>query len=106
MAFDDLLADGQPDTRPRILLPAMQTLEYDKDTFDILLFNPNAIVFYAKDPPPVPQDGADMNPRLPPASELDGVADQVLEQLHQLRGIRLDGRQRIVGDLRAALADG
>ena len=35
------------------------------------------------------------------AAELDAVADQVLEQLDQLRLVALDARQRIVRHLRA-----
>ena len=37
--------------------------------------------------------------------ELDGVADEVLEELAELGGVGGDGRQRVVRDLRAGFRD-
>ena len=49
--------------------------------------------------------GAAVNLGGPVAAKLEGVGDQILEQLRQLDGVRLDGRQRIDLDDRAGFRD-
>jgi len=44
MAFDDFLADSQPNTGTGILLTAVQALEYHEYTLGVLRVDPDAIV--------------------------------------------------------------
>src|SRR5205807_7645176 len=50
MALDDLLTDGQSDSRSRVLVPPMQTLEDHEDAVEVALLDPDAVVSHAEHP--------------------------------------------------------
>jgi hypothetical protein len=97
------LADGQPHARTFILAPSVQSLEWYKYTIEILLINPNPIIFHDEAAQGrwfrhilrhvVPLDGGgdgDLG-RNAVAVKLKPIANQILEQLADLGRIGLDG---------------
>src|SRR5688572_21065498 len=90
MSFDNLLADGQANSRSGILLLAVQPLEYNEDALEVLLRNANPIVAHGKLPLGTLLNDADVNLRPGIAAKLHRVADQILEQLCQLNDVALD----------------
>ena len=65
----------------------MKALKDEENTLGILQVNTNAIITYQEQPIiPLPFH-PDMNTRGSLSPEFDGVADQILEKLHQLRSI-------------------
>ena len=66
----------------------------------------DAVVLYRKDPLVLVSAHADMNSWRLLASELDGVADEVLEQLRQLGSVCFQERESILGDDRTGFFDG
>ena len=85
VCFDDLLADRQPDSGARVLVAGMQPLEDGEDAVSVLRFDPDAVVGYGELPFAVPAGRGYLDPGRLAAAELDGVTDQVLEQLDQPR---------------------
>ena len=86
---------------------AVQALEDQEDALDVLRLDTDAVVAHARK--------ANHSPGARPptsiadrfiAAELDRVADQVLEELYQLRFIGHDRRQGISDDDGPALLDG
>ena len=70
---------------------------------------PNAVIGHGEEPiilRPMLARHAHVHPRRALPAKLDGVADQVLKQLHQLNGVARDGGKRIVCHRRLALGDG
>jgi len=53
MPLDDLLANRQPDTRPRIVVPVMQPLKNNEDLLEEQRIDADAIVFDRKLPMPI-----------------------------------------------------
>src|SRR5947209_2114816 len=104
VALDHLFADGQPDARTRVLLAVVQALEDQENALGVLRLDADAVVAHPKEPVTVLAAGADVDPgRLAVLAELDGVAEQVLEQLQQLGLLGRDGGERVGRHLRAAL---
>ena len=66
---------------------------------------PDAVVPYAESPPIPFECGADVYARSGFAVELDGIADEILEDLCQLGGVRIDFRKVVVADNRAGFLD-
>src|ERR1035437_9994628 len=97
MAIDDLLADRQADAGARIPSASVQALEDLENAFEILRIDADAVVLHPEDPAPLLGPGADMDLQGLLTVELQGVADEVLEELHELSGIHGEGGQRIVG---------
>src|SRR5262249_42616405 len=106
MTFHDLLANGQADARAGVLRPGVQALEDEKNPLGMLWGDADAVIADGEDPLPALGPGADVNARrLSRLAELDGVADEVLEQLGQLGSVRQHRGQVLGADLRAALLD-
>lgn len=61
MPLDDPFADGQPDSRAGVFLTGMQTLKNNKYPVFIFFINTDAVVFYGKNPFPVPLGGRHVN---------------------------------------------
>jgi len=89
MALHDLLGDRQTDAGARVLAATVQALKDQEDALDVLRLDTDAVV-------PQPEKPI-IPPALPPnidedrfiAAELDSVAEQILEELYQLRFIGL-----------------
>jgi hypothetical protein len=80
----------------------MQTFEKAKDSLLILRIDADAVIADSKNPVSTPALGRDMHFWRPVrAAVLDRVADQVLKQLLQMRGVHRKRRQRIRNDPRA-----
>src|SRR5439155_312740 len=103
--LDDLAADGQADSVAGILGAGVQPLKYDKDILAILRRNADAVVGNGEFPFVLLPLSGDLNLRSFWPAKFNGIADQVLKYLRDLRGIRQDNRQVIVGDLCLTLAD-
>ena len=81
MQFRDLFAMGQAYARPLILRPVVQTLENDEYPFQELIFDADAIIPEGELPLSVLLCHVNIHfRRLILAAELDGIADEVLEQ--------------------------
>jgi len=80
VSFDDFFADCQPNAGSRILAARMQSLEDHKNTFRILRTDPDAVILYPEQPFFLTLLRADMDRGRMLAAELDGIADQVLEE--------------------------
>ena len=106
VALDDLLADGQADARAGILGPGVQPLEDDEDALEVFGLHADAVVLHREYPMALVTAHADVDSRRLLAAEFDGVADEVLEQLRQLGGVRFHDRKLIVRDDRTRFRDG
>jgi len=83
----DALANGQADARTRYI-STVQTFEHPKDLVVIFGCNPDAIVFYRKDPAIVALFGRDIDLRAPFfCTILQRIANQILKQLHDVSGL-------------------
>ena len=106
VAFHDLAADRQPDSRARVDVPCMQSLEHLEYPVEVRRIDPNAVIGNGKLPLRTCPDRLHRHPRLPARIELDRVADKVLKQLGQLHPVAQDRWQGLVRDLRAGVGDG
>ena len=106
MLLKNPLTDSQTDARSFILSPTMEALKDQKDTVEILGIDANPIVGNGKNPFPILEAGGDMDFGDTVAPVFDGVSDEVLKQLDQLRFDHDEGREGIVGDLRATILNG
>src|SRR5439155_15529307 len=104
--LDDLLADGQPDAGAGVLIARVQALEDDEDALEVPGLDADAVVPDHEQPLRVLGLDADVDPWPLGAAELDGVADQVLEQGGDLDRVPGHGRQAVPRDLGAALLQG
>jgi hypothetical protein len=78
------VAIARPMPVPGVLAATVQALKDQEDALDILWLDTDAVVPYPKKPiiPPTFRPNIDEDRFL--ATELDGVAEQILEELHQL----------------------
>jgi hypothetical protein len=83
----------------------VKTLENSKDFLPVLAIDANTIVLNGKQPLPAPCLGGDMNLRRLAAAVTDGVTDEVLEHLLQLKIAQVNARQRGPRNGCAALID-
>ena len=84
MVVHDALTNSEADTRTGDI-PPVQTFEDAKDPLMIFRRNPNSIIFYRKDPVVVAPLRRDMDFRLSVfRTVLQGIANQVLEQLNDM----------------------
>src|SRR5680860_521054 len=97
MPLDDLLADREPDPGARVLA-RMEPLEGREDPLHVRALDSDAVV--ADEEPPSLRRAlcANFHDRWTIDAELDGVVDEVLEDLKELWGVRLDGRERLMPD--------
>ena len=107
MAFDDFLAHRQADAGALVALARVQALKDDEDALEEFFLDPDAIVAHGKSPATILPPGSDVNLRRLGAMEFQGVGEQILQNLRQLRGIRQNRRQhRIVRDRGSGLLNG
>jgi len=74
----------------------VQPLKDHEDTVDVLRGNADPIVAHGEAPHRTLALGREVHPRRLVAVELDGVPDEILEELAQLEGIAVDDRQVVV----------
>src|SRR5450755_3296341 len=87
MPLDNLLADRQPDPVSRILFPRMQAPEDYEHAVQMFGRDADPVVLYRNHPVLRHHLRLDLNHRLCRSPKLDGIANQVLEYLRQLRPI-------------------
>ena len=81
----------------------MQALEDGEDALGVLGIDADAVIADGQHPFVALLPGRDMNTGRRLGMELDGVPDEVLKQLRQQQFVMHYGRQRVVGNHRAAL---
>src|SRR5208337_568537 len=107
MALHNLFADRQANARAGIFLTAMQALKNNENPVKILRSDADAVIAYAELPSTVLPSSGNVNAwRFLRPPELDGIAEQILEKLRQLRLVGEKCRERIVRDLGPALGCG
>src|SRR5579871_465818 len=82
IALDDALANSQADAGAGILMP-VQALEYAENLPGVAGLDSDSVVLHRELPVPVLGSGIDQNLRRLAGSVLQGVAHQILKQLHQ-----------------------
>src|SRR5256714_2794295 len=105
VALHDLFADREPDARTRVLVLPVQPLENDEDALEVLGIDPDAVVADVKHPLAVVPLRRNPNLRRARPAELEGVREQIQEQVLQLPGISRDGRQAVARDRRSGFVD-
>src|ERR1022692_1043506 len=105
VALHNFLADGEPDASAGKLFGTVQALEEDENALGVLRLDANAVITHRKDPAVSFPDCGNVHPGRVRAPEFDAIADQVLKELHQLGGIRLDYRQFVVTDQRTVFGN-
>jgi hypothetical protein len=103
MTFHNFLADGQPDAGAGILRPAVQALKNHEDALLVSRSDADAVVPDCKPPGAVVFLGRDLDNRRLLAAKLEGIGEEILEELDELNFIALNGGQGSRTDLRAAL---
>jgi len=81
----------------------VQALKDDEEAVKVLRINADAIIRDGEDPFVTLSLAREVNARRLLAVELDGIADEVLKQLHQLRPVAHHGGQGIMSHRRLAL---
>src|SRR3954451_11246905 len=89
VALDHLLADGEANARSRVLALVMQALEHHEDALEVRRFDANAIVGHDYLPFIFFLGTRDVDAGHRCRAKLEGVADQVLEELGYLRVVAL-----------------
>src|ERR1035441_3755209 len=105
VALYNFFADGEPDASAGKLFGTVQALEEGENALVILRLHANAVIPHRKDPAVSFPDCGNVHPGRVRAPEFDAIADQVLKELHQLGGIRLDYRQFVVTDQRTVRSE-
>ena len=83
MPLDDLLADCESDAGAGKFLAFMQPLEHDKNSVEVLRIDSQAVIAHRESPfAPAIFGGGNVNARHAGVLILDGIADQILKQLH------------------------
>src|SRR5579883_763990 len=103
--LDDLLAQRQADARPWICFAGVQPLENDEDALGVARIDADAVVGDGEQILRTAALGAHAHDRWRFAAELHRVANQILEDLAQLRWIAEHGRQRTNVDRGMRLGD-
>src|SRR3954468_13455991 len=104
VAVGDPPADRQPDPGAGVLLAAVQAPEHLEDALGVSLLDSDAVVAYDDVPSAGVVDALDAYLGCHVvACELDGIGDEVLQQLADLGGVPVDRAERPVGDGRAPL---
>ena len=104
VAFHDSLANCQANSRARNVF-AVKSLEDAKNLFMMLRGNPDAIVGDRETPLAIRSLGGDPNPKWTFRPVLDGVADEILKELDEMRPVPAHNGQGIAGDYRSTLLD-
>ncbi len=98
MPLDDFLAHREPNARAFVLIARVQALKNDENTIVILGVDTDAVVVHRKLPESPLSIDVDVNPGCIGATKLQGVADQIGEQLFDVPRVCQYARQRIVCD--------
>jgi hypothetical protein len=106
VTLDDFLADGEADARAGVFGAGVQPLKHLEDPLGVLRLNADAVIADGEQPALRMLRGGHRHPRRLIAMELDGVADEVLKELHELAFVGHDGRQPAMRHRRALLVDG
>jgi hypothetical protein len=93
MVLHDLLTNRQTDTGSGILPPRVQALKDGEDPLVICRRDPNAVVAHCKSPLPSPGFRPDVDIWRLLATKLDGVTEEILEQLGRLQTVCHDAGQ-------------
>lgn len=99
MPFDNPLADGQPDSRARIFLACVQPLKHAEHALEVSGRDPDAVIADRDSPFFAFLLRGNVDLRTAVAAILQGIANQVLQQLVELSGIAHDQWKWIVRDL-------
>ncbi len=100
--FDDFLADSQPHSVPGIVLSGVQALKNDKDYVPVFVCDADAVIRHRKQPPLTLLLRGDANDRSLLTAKLDGISDQVLEELKELGPLcRNQGKMVVCNDCTA-----
>lgn len=98
--FDDPAANSQPHAATLVFLAAVQSLEWLKDSIQVLLVKADSVIFYLNLAGGRCCFCGDLNLRRPALLvELQRIVDQILEQLMHLSGIRFNDWQVTQFDL-------
>ena len=81
--LDDSLADGQTDARSRILLP-VDLVKNLENSLELFRLDTDAVVLDGKLPAVAVRGRADLNDGRSLPAKLDGVLEEILEELDQL----------------------
>ena len=100
-----LLQIARPMPVPGYCLSGVQALEDQEDAILVLRVDADAVVAHGEQPMVSLPAGVHVDLRRRFAAELQRVADEVLEQLGQLRRVGPDGRQFAVRDFGSCLLD-
>src|SRR5580658_11363478 len=100
VALNNLFGDGQPNAGAFELFAGVQALEHLKDAPAVAFLDTNSVVGDGEAHHLLDRFGAHANQGRAFATELEGIADQVLKNLPQLHVIGLDGRQDFMHDYR------
>jgi hypothetical protein len=79
--LDDFLADRKPNPCAGVFRPGVQALEDLEDAVGIAGVDSDAVILDGKQPVRTSIGGGDVNSKGGWSAELDGVANEVLEQL-------------------------
>src|SRR5439155_10645338 len=104
VAIDNALTDGETDARTRNS-PAVQPLEHAKNLLVILRRDPDAVILHGDTPQAILPFRGYMNERRAIAPVLDAIADQILEELHEMRLVAENGGQRVTANGRPGFLD-
>ena len=103
VAFNDLLTNRQAYAGSWIFVSPVQPLEYDKYAVGVLRIDTNTVVSDREKPAAVPSFGRNMNTQSLHPSKLDGIAYEILKELHELRSIGCHCWKRVMSHLRTTV---
>src|SRR5256885_6163573 len=98
VTLHNLLADGEPQARARVLVLPMQALEDDEDPLEVLWVDADPVVPHAEQPLPVASLCREPDLERSGPAELERVGDQVQEHVLQLAAVGGDHWQAVPGD--------
>src|SRR5262249_11999024 len=105
MILHDLTANGESESGALVLLIAVKAFERIEDLLVIPGVDSDPVVANAEDPLPACEPGFHVDHGRPSATILDGIAQQVPEQTHELALVGMKGWHRVHGDVRVSVFD-
>src|SRR5436305_1990602 len=106
MSLDDFLGEGQADPGPGILLPRVKALKDHEHFLPVLRLNADAIVAHDDMTRLLFPSPRDVNLRLDAgAVKLEGVANEVLQKLHELHPVPENYGQGLTLDNPSGIGD-
>src|SRR5271170_4952523 len=104
--LDNSLADSEPHSGSGVFGSAVKTFEYSKDLLLKLRFDPDPVVLNGKQPIAALAASCNMDAWRIRSAIMDGVADQILKDLFQLKLEHAHARKIGARDRGAAFGDG